>query len=325
MAIRLIECYRVLKSTGSLYLHCDPTMSHYLKTTLDCIFGEKNFRNEIVWSYNTRTMPTAWFARKHDIILMYAKHNNPTFCIDEVRIPYRQESLNQYNKVDEHGRRYKPQSGGLRTYLNEKGQPCPDVWEIQVIGSRSKERTGYPTQKPLALLDRIIKASSNKGDLVLDPFCGCATTCVSAENNGRYWIGIDVSAKAYDLVKERLDREVARPHELPEFRQEIHLQARPPQRTDSGAEERETSYVYIISHPMFPGTYKVGVSSNVQARLNSYQTSDPKRSYQLEFSVETPFYYETEAHIHEYFDNEYEWVTADLADIKQEILNYTGA
>lgn len=131
-----------------------------------------------------------------------------------------------------------------------------------------------------------------------------------------------MSAKAYDLVKERLDREVARSHELPEFRQEIHLQARPPKRTDDGAEEREISSVYIISHPMFKGTYKVGVSNNVQARLNSYQTSDPERSYQLEFSVETPLFYETEAHIHRHFDNMYEWVKADLDEIKREILNF---
>ena len=204
MAIRLQEMYRLLKPTGSLYLHCDPTMSHYLKIVLDAIFESKNFRNEIVWSYNTRTMPTAWFAKKHDIILCFSKGHNPTFRIDAVRIPYRKESQVQYNKIDERGRRYKPQSGGLRTYLNEKGQPCPDVWDFQVIGSRSKERTGYPTQKPRALLERIIEASSNEGDMVFDPFCGCATTLVAADRKDRQWAGIDISEVAVSLVKERI-------------------------------------------------------------------------------------------------------------------------
>lgn len=127
------------------------------------------------------------------------------------------------------------------------------------------------------------------------------------------------------MVKERLDREVARPHELPTERQDVHLEVSPPKRTDNGGEDRETSHVYIISHPMFDDYYKVGVAKNVQARLNSYQTSDPERSYQLEFSVETPLYYETEAHIHRHFDNKYEWVKADLDEIKQEILNFASA
>jgi len=203
MAPRLVELRRVLKSTGSIYLHVDSTASHYLKLLMDKIFGVKNFRNEIVWKYNSRTMPTKWFARKHDIILFYKNGNKYTFNIDEVRVPYRSESRIQYNQVD-NGRWYKQQSDGSRTYLNEKGQPCPDVWEIQLLGSRDSERIGYPTQKPEALLERIIKASSNEGDVVLDPFCGCGTTIAVAEKLNRKWIGIDVTHLAISLIKHRL-------------------------------------------------------------------------------------------------------------------------
>lgn len=173
------------------------------------------------------------------------------------------------------------------------------------------------------MLKRIIEASSNKYDVVLDPFCGCATTCVAAEDNQRKWIGIDVSVKAYELVKERLDREVAHPDALPTYRNEIHLKSSPPKRTDIGASVRETKYVYIISHPKYSGEYKVGIAKDVKSRLNAYQTSDPDRSYKLEFSHATHLYRQTEAYIHEHFENKHEWVKADLDDIKQEILNYS--
>lgn len=311
MAIRLIECHRVLKSTGSLYLHCDPTMSHYLKTTLDCIFGEENFRSEVVWGYRTQGVAMRWWPKKHDTLLIYTSGNEWTFHPQQERQFY--QKAFRHTKKDGAGRYY------VDSWLR-------DVWDHDDTKppiSQSPERTGYPTQKPLALLDRIIKASSNESDIVLDPFCGCATTCVAAERLGRKWVGIDVSKKAYDLVKLRLDKEVARPHELPQFREEIHLQARPPKRTDMGASIRDTSYVYIISHPMFAEYYKVGVAKNVKARLNSYQTSDPQRSYRLEFSHETHLYYETEAHIHKHFDNKYEWVKADIEDIKREIISYS--
>ena len=205
MRERLIEMKRLLKPTGSIYLHCDPTMSHYLKVLMDAVFGRAQFRNEIVWSYNSRTMTTKWFAKKHDVILFYARaHQDMRFYPDAVRIPYRPESIVQYNQTDAKGRRYKAQSGGKRTYLNETGQPCPDVWDIQLLGSRDKERTGYPTQKPIALLNRIIAASSNPGDVVLDPFCGSGTACVAAARAGRRWIGIDASPDAIRIAEERL-------------------------------------------------------------------------------------------------------------------------
>lgn len=204
MAERLIECRRILKGTGSIYLHCDPTASHHLKLLLDAVFGVQNFRNEIVWVYNTRTMPTKWFGRKHGIIFLYKHIGEPTFNLDAVRVPYLAKSLVQYNQIDEDGRRYKQQSHGKRTYLSEGGQPCPDTWNIQILGSRDKERVGYATQKPEALLERIIKASSNPGDVVCDPFVGSGTTSVVAAKLGRDSIGIDLTFMAIDIAERRL-------------------------------------------------------------------------------------------------------------------------
>ena len=206
MAIRLVECHRVLKDTGSLYLHCDPTMSHYLKLILDCIFGESNFRNEIVWGYRTGGSSKRLFSKKHDIILFYSKSNRYIFKTQNEKA-YTKAKGRGVGKVvygmqksgKERASIFHRDDQGVYTLVNMR-----DIWDISYINSQAKERVGYPTQKPLALLERIIKASTNKGDIVLDPFCGCATTCVAAETLERQWIGIDVSPKAYELVKERL-------------------------------------------------------------------------------------------------------------------------
>ncbi len=196
MAPRLIECHRVLKDTGSIYLHCDPYASHYLKQLLDCIFGPSRFRNEVVWwYYNVAITSKRLFGRKHDTILFYGKGKTPVFNADDVRIDYSPDS-NWVKSADSYkDKRYKP---------NELGKLAPDVFRIPTINNMAKERTGYPTQKPLALLHRIIKASSNPGDVILDPFCGCATTCVAAYQLERRWAGIDVSPKAGELVKQRI-------------------------------------------------------------------------------------------------------------------------
>lgn len=313
MAIRLIECHRILKETGSLYLHCDPTMSHYLKTTLDCIFGEQNFRNECLWLYAGGGVPKTDFPRKHDVILRYTKSALCTFNV----------LRKLYGPHAKSGRRATDLGGTRSVEYNPKGTPVNNWWnDIKPLINWHKERTGYPTQKPLALLDRIINASSNEGDIVLDPFCGCATTCVAAENNGRQWIGIDVSIKAYELVKERLEKEVARPDALPTYRNEIHLKSDPPVPSDISSSMQNVKDVYIISHRAYPGEYKVGIAKDAKARLKSYQIGDPERSYKLEFSHKTHLYRETEAHIHEHFDNKHEWVKASIESIKREILNY---
>jgi DNA modification methylase len=208
MAPRLMEMRRTLKDTGSIYLHCDPTASHYLKILMDAVFGARNFRNEIVWHYDIGGKPKNDFRRKHDVILRYTKGKMVTW--NEIRL----SSLNpkRYNKVDKNGKRYYEGYGGKwKKYLDE-GTPADDVWsfvreqQFRTLNSQAKERLGYPTQKPEALLERIIKASSNPGDTVLDPFCGCGTTIAVAEKTRRQWIGIDITYLAIDVIKKRLEK-----------------------------------------------------------------------------------------------------------------------
>ncbi len=251
MAPRLAELRRVLKPTGSLYLHCDPTASHYLKMLLDAIFGLTNFRNEIVWR---RSHPKGHaftrFARNHDVILAFAKNAehvtwNPSYvphdperaaqqyALQEAGRPYQLTSLLNPNTnrpnltyaflgvtkvwrwtkermMEEYkkGRVVMPPGGKIpryKRYLDEQeGIPVDDFW-ADIEFATGQERLSYPTQKPLALLDRIIKASSKEGDVVLDPFCGCGTTIASAERLKRRWIGIDITYLAINLIKRRLD------------------------------------------------------------------------------------------------------------------------
>ena len=209
MAPRIIEMHRILKPTGSIYLHCDPTMSHSLKLVIDEVFGGAQFRNEIVWCYSTSGRTKKFFAKKHDIILLYTKTNKSFW--GNYKIPVSKKYLNShYRQFDSKGRRcrIRVDHGKTRIYYPEDGMICNDWWEIPYLNSMSEERTGYPTQKPLKLLNRIIEASSNPGDLVLDPFCGCATACVAAQDLNRNWIGIDISEKAIELVLLRFKDEL---------------------------------------------------------------------------------------------------------------------
>jgi site-specific DNA-methyltransferase (adenine-specific) len=226
MAQRIIEMHRILKETGSIYLHCDPTASHYLKILLDFVFGKNNFRNEIVWCYKDGANSKKYYNKKHDVILFYTKGDKYTFNYDAVYRELSDSTVKKYKHEDEKGK-YRLMGRGIvnspiksardvnpkwektnpeltfRHYL--KGGALPLDWfEMPPINQVSKERTGYPTQKPLALLYRIIKASSNEGDMVLDPFCGCATTCVAAQQLGRKWIGIDIEKQAVGILIERL-------------------------------------------------------------------------------------------------------------------------
>lgn len=207
MAARLFACRLALKETGSLYLHCDPTAGHYLKLLLDAIFGSRNFRNEIVWCYKGPGRAKRHFPRKHDTLQFYAAGADNVFNPDDIRIPYSEATLSR--------RQYREVSGSGGKGIKFKGAPIahyqsgrvPGDWwdDIPSGGQISRnERLGYPTQKPLALLERIIRASSNEGDLVLDPFCGCGTAVEAAQTLGRRWIGIDVEPLAVDLMARRL-------------------------------------------------------------------------------------------------------------------------
>ena len=218
MAVRLLEMRRVLKPTGSIYLHCDPTASHYLKAVMDAVFGWRNFRNDIIWCYSQGGKGKRYFGKKHDNILFYSKSKAYFFDHTSVRIEMRsgKSSFGGRLETDADGRQYrlvygtknaKGETKYYKYYLDE-GKIPEDYWtDINSLQSGVKERIGYPTQKPIALYERIIKASSKKEDVVLDPFAGCATTCVAAERLGRQWVGIDIWDSAHNLVIERLEQE----------------------------------------------------------------------------------------------------------------------
>jgi DNA modification methylase len=258
MRERMIELHRILKRTGSLYLHCDPTASHYLKVMVDEVFGRENFRSDIRWQRtNVHSDSQGWSAVSDDI-LCYVKSVRAPYVWNPIRVAHSAEYLeSKYRYIDPGGRRYRldnmtspnprpnmmyewkghksPAMGWryeqatmerldlegriwypdskekrpqLKRYLDEMtGVLLGDVWtDIPPINSQARERLGYPTQKPVALLERIITASSNKGQIVLDPFCGCGTTLVAAQKTGREWIGIDISPTAVNIMKERLER-----------------------------------------------------------------------------------------------------------------------
>lgn len=250
MTQRLLELHRVLKPTGSIYLHCDPTASHYLKVVMDTIFGVKNYRSEVIWKRTSSHSDAGAFGSVHDSILFYGR--TPAATWNNTYQPYSAEYIEQrYKHKDPDGRRYMDDnvtamglSGGgysynwkgkhavfrvplstmerleaenrlyytrtgsvrIKRYLDEaKGIPVQDViTDIPPINSQAAERLGYPTQKPVALLERIINASSNRGDVVLDPFCGCGTAVVAAEKLGRQWIGIDITHLSVALMQNRL-------------------------------------------------------------------------------------------------------------------------
>jgi site-specific DNA-methyltransferase (adenine-specific) len=252
MAVRLVEMHRILKKTGSIYLHCDPTASHYLKILMDQIFSPKNIINEIIWQRtNTKSLQSRRFPNCHDIILAYSKSDKAKFkktyqeytqeylsdfyrfVEDKTERRYRLSDVTNPNKdrpnltyewkgvkrvwrwtrdkmeaMDKTGRLVYSKSGipQYKRYLDEMpGVPITDTWiDIPPIGAHAKETLGYPTQKPIALLERIINASSDEGDIVLDPFCGCGTAVAAAEKLGRNWIGIDVTFLAISLIKKRI-------------------------------------------------------------------------------------------------------------------------
>ena len=290
MAVRMLEMHRVLKPTGSIYLHCDPTASHYLKAMMDAIFGRKNFRNEVVWHYGGRggKATARQFPRNHDIILFYSKNVGShvherqytvrSFTPKEARDQgYRQDENGRWfktaprgnytdasiEKLEAEGRIYRTSNGTVRIkyFLNAGSTDrvseevlIGDTWfDIQdMMHAPRKERTGYPTQKPLALYKRMIEASSNPGDIVLDPFAGCATTCVAAEQLGRQWIGIDIREESGGVIRERLEREVS---ENMAWDAIVRTPTEAPERTD----DREPAAPELVLESPKPNARRISV------------------------------------------------------------------
>lgn len=206
MSLRLTEIHRTLTPTGSFYLHCDPTASHYLKLVLDSIFCSQggDFKNEIVWHYRRWTGLAKKFQELHDTIFFYTKSADYTF--NPLYTPYTEGSKAR----KEQGVLHRFKEGEAPHLVSErsidpKGVRENDVWQIPFVAPSAKERLGYPTQKPEALLDRIIRASSNKNDVVLDAYCGCGTTVAVAEQLGRRWIGMDITYQSISLILRRLE------------------------------------------------------------------------------------------------------------------------
>ncbi len=231
MGPRLAEMHRLLKETGSIYLHCDPTASHYLKGVMDAIFDIENYRNEIAWGYSNSGRPKRFFSKKHDTLLLYTKTDKAFW--GSYKMPISEEYLaSHYRQVDNQGRkcRIRVDAGKKRYYYPDEGMIPNDWWkDIPSLNSMAKERLDYPTQKPRALYERMIQASSNEGDLVMDPFAGCGTTIDAAHTLNRPWIGIDLTLLSLDPMRRRLaDRHGLQPskdyqiHGYPTNIQEVH-------------------------------------------------------------------------------------------------------
>lgn len=205
----LVQCKRILKNTGSVFLHCDKTASHNIRIILDKVFGKENFQSEIVWSYKRWSNAKKGLLNSHQIIFFYSKTENFKFntLYTDYSATTNLDQILQDRGRDENGKSvYKKDENGTAILGKEKkGVPLSDVWEIPYLNPKAKERTGYPTQKPVLLLNQIINIATDVGDLVLDPFCGSGTTCVSAKSLKRQFLGIDISKDAVELANSRLE------------------------------------------------------------------------------------------------------------------------
>ncbi|MDB5264142.1 MAG: yhdJ [Adhaeribacter sp.] len=205
----LVHSKRVLKDTGSVFLHCDKTASHNIRIVLDRVFGRENFQNEIVWTYKRWSNSKKGLLNSHQIIFFYSKSDNFKFntLYTDYSATTNLDQILQERKRNKNGKSvYKKDiKGNIIIGKEKKGVPLSDVWEIPYLNPKAKERTGYPTQKPVLLLNQILNIATNEGDLVLDPFCGSGTTCVSAKFLKRNYIGIDISYDAVELAKTRLE------------------------------------------------------------------------------------------------------------------------
>ncbi|MDR0747419.1 MAG: hypothetical protein LBE89_05950 [Helicobacteraceae bacterium] len=212
MKARIGRCREVLKDTGSIFLHCDKTASHHLRVILDEVFGADNFQSEIIWSYKRWSNAKKGLLNSHQVIFFYSKSDDFTFnpLFTDYSETTNIDQIFQKRKRDKNGKTiYQKNDNGERELVEQKrGVPLSDVWEIPYLNPKAKERVGYPTQKPILLLERIIEIASNQGDTVLDPFCGSGTTLVAAKLLGRNYIGIDNSPDAVELSRKRLEKPI---------------------------------------------------------------------------------------------------------------------
>lgn len=368
MSVRLLECRRILKPTGSLFLHCDDTMSHWLKTTLDCIFDEENYLNEIIWRRTSSTHADAknrtgritdsifWYSKSPEFIYKGFYQEVPKtaaefpIVIDGKRYrdngtvigsPTRDQAERYFTWRDitpEHGWTVtekkleelyqkgqihikKAKGGGLtcRRIISADDYPgirLGNLWTGLYL--TKKEQGDYATQKPEELLKRIIRATTEDEDkdkgvgkaVVVDPFCGCATTCVAADNLGRSWVGIDIEPGAHEEIKRR----------LPNLVRDIECTQRVPIRTDKNRNSSESRYVYILKDDNDPDWHKVGIAKNWSARQNSFRTGRRRRdSVNIVFKRKTELFRELEQHLIDRFENDHEWVRASKTQIEEEI------
>ena len=358
MAVRLIEMKRVLKPTGSIYLHCDPTMSHWLKILMDMIFGADNFRNEIIWHYTKMGNPKRIFRKNSDTILFYSKDQDKSFfnevslgkpsifydrhkkLVKDNKLYYRDikntnDSLmrNKIKTFEKRNAGKKLNDLAVFDFSNAKDQMKADnVWNIPPLNNLTKERVGYPTQKPLALLERIIQASTNEGDVVLDPFCGCATACIAAHKLKRKYIGIDISKAAYVITIYRIfmgeyggvpGTAIKKESNLLEYKKVVpRFTNQPPERTKKGRTPKK-KYIYLIgnfTNKDMSNELKVGQTTNPTRRLSSYNTADPKRGYKIKFKAQYINYDEVEkAVLARYPRSKGEWIKIPKGGIAEVI------
>ncbi|HUT04820.1 MAG TPA: DNA methyltransferase, partial [bacterium] len=285
MAPRLIELRRVLKSTGSIYLHCDSTAGAYLRLLMDAVFGPQNLQNEIVWYYRGGGVSKRRFGRRHDVILFYSRKPtaNRPFNVDAVRTPYSPDTVERL--------KYKAKAfRGDKVYdsyePHPEGKHPDDVWLMQPVMPSARERLGYPTQKPEALLERIIKASSNESDLVLDPFCGCGTTIAVAQRLNRRWIGIDITHLAVTLMKYRLE------HTFGEgIKQEYEVIGEPVSISGAMQLAKENPYQFqwwaLGLLGARPVEEKKGADKGIDGRLYFHDETKGGKTKQIVFSVKS--------------------------------------
>jgi DNA modification methylase len=284
MAPRLVELQRVLKPGGSIYLHCDPTASHYLKLLMDAVFGTGCFRNEIIWSYRRWPSPAKHFQRMHDVLLFYAaRPDGPaTFNVEyEPNSPsYIKRFKGKTQVLDPETRTRK-----LTAEARSKGLPRRDVWDLSIIAGFKKERVGFPTQKPESLLKRIIEISSNEGDTVFDPFCGCGTTVAVAHGLRRRWVGIDIAKVAIDVIAERLRRDY--PDENIDEKYEVLPE--PASEEDAIALAAEDKYEFqwwvLRQLGAAPAPRKKGADRGIDGRIYFFDTVGSQDAKQVIVSV----------------------------------------